>query len=199
MASTHEIARLMTSDQPVLAVQVLVNDPRACPTAGTLLTTPTQEGDLLRLESLAPVLQAECSWYGGYIEEIKKTSGGIGADGLAITSLFLGAVGALPTVQTVLRHLKRSPPARPDHDGAWKTATWAVTMQYPKVQRRGLVLLSEARNTAYWTFVMELANSGHVFSVDVAGIRGGGTVVTKVTWTNGDPWGEAPGTTTPDQ
>jgi hypothetical protein len=63
-------------------------------------------------------------------------------------------VGAVPTVTSILRRLKRSIPARPDRQDAWDTAALAVAMQYDTVERRKFHLLREARHPDHWTFAL---------------------------------------------
>ncbi len=185
-----------TPNGPVLVVQVLANDPRACPTEGVFVGAPAGHWRLADLEPLPAQLRDECGWNFGFMEELKKTGDGIGADGAIILSLFLGVVGAIPTVTSLLQRLERSVPPCPQREEAWETATWAVAMQYGSVERRRLNLLQEARHPDHWVFTMFLAESSDEFTVEVFGSRTT-TVATRVVWTNGQPWGRKPGLVDP--
>lgn len=175
----------------VFLVHVAVDDPRMCPTRGVVVVTNARRDDLVLAESLGLQLQQECEWPGGFIERIEKSSGGIGADGVTLISLFLGAVGALPEARRLVALLRRTTPKRPDREYAWHAATWAVAMQYQKVPRRDLILVSEERKTDSWVFKMCLPRTNDEFEVQVAGgNREGATTVVRLVWTNGEPWSE---------
>ena len=122
---------------------------------------------------------------------LRTVGGGSGADVSTILGLALGVVGAVPTVTSLFRRLRRDVPDCPQREEAWDTATWAVSLQYDSVERRALRLHSETRHPDHWSFSMFLPESRDEFEVDVFGSRSN-VVATRVRWTNGDPWNRAP-------
>lgn len=196
MTSPHELEALLYSDEPVLTIQVLANDPRICPTEGVFIATPAGAWTLADLEALPAQLRDECGWSAGFMENLNNRGGGIGADGLTILILVLSVVGDVPPVISLLQHLKRPVPPCPSREEAWESATWAVAMLYSTVERRRLDVLEEARHPDHWVFTMSLPESGDKFEVDVFGSRAG-TVVTRVMWINGEPGRRKPGLVDP--
>lgn len=192
MAYRQDDVAWLLSDSCNVIVQVLANDPRAVPTEGLFVVANGSDMSLADLEALPAQLQSECGWGMGYHEDLKKSSGGIGADGATIVSLILGVVGAVPTIESLLRKLGRETPALPTRDNAWETATWAVAMQYESLVRRELHPAREERHSDHWTFRMSSEGGSDTFEVDVYGSRGG-TIATRVAWTNGDASGNGPG------
>jgi hypothetical protein len=192
MASPRDLAAAVYTDEDVVVVQVLANDPRCSPTQGIVIVGPAGGQTLADLEALPKRLREECGWGAGYEEEIGKRGGGIGADGATILSLVLGVVGTVPTIDMLLERLRRGVPKCPDRAEALETATWAVAMQYQSIERRGLAVTRESRDADHWTFTLRLADALDEFEVEVFGSRSG-TVATRVVWTNGDPWGSLPG------
>ncbi len=176
-------------DAWVGVVQIRANDPRTVPTEGIVVVFRTENTSLADLESLTPALREQCNGWGtGYIEELSKTSGGIGASGLETLSLFLGVVGVVPTVAMIMDKLNlRRPRLCPDRDVAWDTATWAVALQYETVSRKNLGPHSETRASDHYEFEMLLDHSPDQFIVKVFGDPKGEAIATQVMWVNGDP------------
>jgi len=188
MAYRQSDVAWLLSDSSDVIIQVLANDPRACPTEGLFVIANASDLSLAELEALPAQLRDECGWGLGYTENLTKSSGGIGADGATILGLVLGVVGATPTIQSLLSKIGREAPVLPRRDDAWETATWAVAMQFQSVARTSLHPVGEARHSDHWSFSMSLEGFGDRFEVDVYGSRGT-TVATRV-WTNGDAWGK---------
>jgi hypothetical protein len=192
MAIPLEKLSWLLSDSSDVVVQVDANDPRSCPTEA-LLVVVNSGATLAELERLPDQLREECGWGLGYEVDLSKRSGGIGADGLTLVGLVLGVVGAVPTVESILRKLGRRAPTMPDRDSALQTATWAVSMQYRGVPRNGLRVVREERHQDHWTLAMVFDASGDRFEVDVYGMPRSGAVATRVVWQDGDAWGRKPG------
>lgn len=189
-----ELAWLL-SDASDVVVQVDANDPRSRPTEAVLVVVNSSALTLAQLEQVPDQLREECGWGLGYEVHLEKSSGGIGADGLTIVSLVLGVIGAVPTVESILRKLRHRAPALPDNDSAVQAATWAVSVQYEGVPRRELKIFRQERHQDHWTFTMTLAASADIFEVDVYGQARSGAFATRVAWQNGDAWGRRPGET----
>lgn len=196
MTSILDELRSNYSDENLVAIQILANDPRFQATECILVVAPLGNLSLADLEPLPRELRDECGWGVGYIEHLEKSAGGIGASGLEIISLILGIVGVVPTVETILTRIKRQIPAPASLEDAWATATWAVAMQYNTVQRSSLRSVSEERHTDHWTFSLDLAQTGDRFTVDVYGERLR-TCATRVAWMKGHPSQDAPGVAIP--
>ena len=193
MGTPNDYRTWLNTDEDVVIVRVLANDPRGCPTECIVVGGPAQGVTLANLEALAVQLRDECGWGLGHEEDISKRGGGIGAEGAAILSLVLGVIGTVPTVLLLFSHLRRQVPERPDRDEALETATWAVVMQYYTVDRRSLEVVGEARDPDHWTFTLRHAASNDQFEVEVFGSRAR-TFATRVVWVHGEPWGRLPGT-----
>lgn len=176
----------------MFVVQVLANDPRAFPTESLLVAGPARGMRLADLEAVPARLRDACEWGLGHEEEVSKRGGGIGADGLTVLSLVLGAIGTVPTMEMLFDLLHREVPPCPNRDDALSTATWAVALQYASVERPALEVVREARHSDHWTFNLRLPGSNDDFEVDVYGSKAG-TLATRVVWTNGDAWGSGPG------
>lgn len=196
MVSILDALRSDYSDENLVAIQVLANDPRFQATECILVVAPLGDLTLADLEPLPRQLRDECDWGVGYIEHLEKSAGGIGASGLEIIALILGIVGTVPTVETILTKIKRQVPALASREEAWATATWTVAMQYTTVQRSSLRSVSEERHTDHWTLSMDLADTGDRFTVEVYGDRLR-TCATRVAWIKGHPNQEAPGVAKP--
>lgn len=192
MRSAHDIGASIYTDEDVLVLEVLANDPRACPTEAIVIGGPASGYTLAELETVPGHLRDLCEWGVGYEEEIKKSGGGIGAEGATIVSLVLAVVGTVPTIVMLFELLHRPTPPLAEHDDALGTATWAVALQYPSVVRNQLDVVREVRESDHWTFFLRLASSRDEFEVDVFGSRSK-TVATRVVWTNGEAWGRQPG------
>jgi hypothetical protein len=187
---------VLSTDEDVLAVHVLANDPRSWPTEGLIVVAPAEHMTLADLEAIPRQLRDECGWGFGYEQDVSKVGGGIGADGATVLGLVLGVIGAVPTVDSLLHRLRRQVPPCPEREEAWDTATWAVALQYRAVDRKELRLLKEARNRDHWVFTLALPCTGDEFEVEAYGSRST-AIATRVVWTNGDPWGRGPGVVDP--
>lgn len=171
--------------QERLEFVIVADDPRFTPTHGIRVVTPTGDWSVDALERLAHQLGAEYSWQSGIQENYQKTQGGIGADGLAITSVVLGVIGAIPTVEALLTKLNRRVPPRPDKEDALRAATGAIIGQYKEVARRDLAMIEETREPTHWHFVFS-SGSGDQFEVSVFGQSAHGTSVQTLKWRNGN-------------
>jgi len=102
MPSHPDLASAIFTDEDVVTVLLLANDPRAFPTETVLVSTPAREITLNDLEALTLELRDECEWGLGYEESLTKSGGGIGASGATVLELVLGIIGVVPTVAMLL-------------------------------------------------------------------------------------------------
>ncbi|WP_336705715.1 hypothetical protein [Micrococcus terreus] len=170
--------------QEHLEFVILADDPRFTPSHGIRVLTPTGDWSVDALERLAHELGAEYSWQSGIEENYRKTQGGIGADGFAVTSVILGVIGAIPTVEALLAKLNRRVPPRPHKDEALRAATGAIIGQYSNVARSDLAVIEESRESTHWHFVFASC-SGDQFETKVFGDSAHGTSVQTLKWRNG--------------
>ena len=126
MTPVPDPQRWLQTDEDVFVVQVLANDPRAFPTESLLVAGAARGMRLADLEAVPARLRDACEWGLGHEEEVSKRGGGIGADGLTVLSLVLGAIGTVPTMEMLFDLLHREVPPCPNRDDALSTATWAV-------------------------------------------------------------------------
>jgi hypothetical protein len=163
-----------------LVVVVRSDDRFGPPEESVLIRMPADGLTLAALEPLSREMQAEFNWAGGYQEELTKTAGGIGADGLTELSMILNVAGLIGQVAPWLfKRLGRRPPALPSQDEADNTAVWALLVQYPNLARDHLRNVGEERQSNVWELDYVDNRSGDRYSVAVAGTRSG-TCVTRV-------------------
>ncbi|GEM_PF-5820231 len=193
MTSLDDYLQMLQTDCSLLAVELRANDPRTFPTEVITLVLE-DDSSLAEVEAFAGALAQDYQWGNGHLMHVRKSAGGIGADGASVTELVLGIITAIPTVRDLLTRLKAGAPSCPSKEDAWQRATMAVAVAYETVPRRELRVVSERQHTDHWTFQMVLPGTDDRFEVEVYGESSGPTVGTRVTWANGDAWGDrAPG------
>lgn len=176
---------LTNSLASIYVIRIVANDPRTFPTEQILVTGPADDLSVADLDELVRALREENEWSVGYIEDLCKSGGYIGADAATIFSLALGVVGVIPVVQSLYSRLGRPVPPRPDRDKALDSALWAIAMQYPMAVRRSLQVYGETREKDHWVFQLKSSEGSDLFEVVVYGSRSEGAVAVRTTWSDG--------------
>lgn len=162
------------------------DDPRFTPTRVISVNTASNDWSIDALVGVTEELRIQCGWGLGALESYELGRGGIGASGMDVLNVTLGAIGTIPTVRDLLKHLGRRMPDRPRLGEALYAALWAIVSRYTSVDRAGLAVLRESQQEDHWAFTVAYPETGDLFDVEIYG-SAGGTTVHSLTWTNGDP------------
>ncbi|WP_109470932.1 hypothetical protein [Ornithinimicrobium cavernae] len=190
----------LPDDDARLRVVIEGNDPRFTPTAVVTFETSSHGWDSeSALDEVVEQIRVDHGWQMGYHHDYSHRRGGIGASGIELFTLTLGAIGSIPGIAYLYAKFNRRLPERPDRDLAWDTAMFAITDRYPEVVTAELTLRSEAAHEHRWAFELAWPSTGDLFEVSVVGGSDGGSTLTSLKWTNGDPFGPAPGVSSGEQ